>query len=415
MLVRTGVLVRRGEEMPLAALLQLRATSNRLREVITGHMPGDMSYHLKNRTDRNKVVVILLNFRFTLSLVFLMALGQRWLRLRHNSESGSCVQLQHVQLLLRLAGPAVECLYADIRFTPFLHMLPNLRHVVLQTFDLPEGALGNLFDVGSLIALTSLSCLSLGGGAFSVQQMEQLTQLRSLCLNDFQKLSDHPGPFCQLPTSLTSLDLVSDWYCPSGPSVGPVLQFGGQLESLILDQAYMQDLHNDPACLSTFACLQQLTCLTLSIQDGSSASTELNLPKLQSMHAEFQSWPSGPHPHWQLHGCPALRSLTLKYVCYEDELDDGVSRSLDLRGIHGGSVSSLHLELQVPNQIRAVADFDAWRLEEVSLEYENPESECAEHERTDWRKNQSVRDILGCLVGHFPLSEVNVNEEHVCD
>ena len=43
------------EHMPLAAILQLRATSRSLCEVITGHMPGKLGYELKGITDRNKV------------------------------------------------------------------------------------------------------------------------------------------------------------------------------------------------------------------------------------------------------------------------------------------------------------------------------------------------------------------------
>lgn len=320
-----------------------------------------------------------------------------------------------MQALHRLAGSHIEFMSADVRFTTFLHLLPNLRRVELQTYHVPRDAISNILDLGSLVALTSLHTLSLQGGGFVLEQLDSLTQLKSLSLA-MKLLSPIIGPLCQLPCSLTSLNTASTGgHCRSRGAMSLLLQFQGLLQSLTLDVPDMRDLTTgNPAKLSAFACLQQLTHLHFAIgcdELNSGECSELNLPKLQSLHAEFEYSPNGPYPQWQLRGCPELHRMTL--VCYDHDLygDDGNGSrgKVDLRGILGIQVSSLHLALHIPEDARFVAAFSAWELETVSIESTSPSTS------KDWPNSQTVQDVLGCLACHVPMRKVMVNYEWVCD
>ena len=329
------------------------------------------------------------------------------------------MQLQQVQALRRLAGPRIERLSADIRFTPFLHLLPNLRQVDLQTGDFARCAIRSFFDIGSMVVLTSLHTLSLQGGQFLLEHSNKLTQLRFLSLTDFHLHTEGGGPFCCLPGLLTRLDMTSvgddsDMPYEGAYPVSPLRHFEGQLRSLTLGAADMEVLGDDPAKLSRLACLQQLTHLHFSLlcdELNQVMCSELNFPQLQSLHAEFESWPDGPYPCWQLGGCPELHSLTLMY----SDASDSSQRAVDLQDIHGSRASSLHLALDLPEHVKACAAFDTWRLETVSIEYHDPASGDDELMRMQWPRSQSVMGILGCLACYVPMGNVTVNHERVSD
>ena len=260
--------------------------------------------------------------------------------------------------------------------------------------------------------LTSLHTLSLQGGHFTVEHLEKLTQLSSLSLISFDLHRDFVRPFCQLPPSLTSLNMAScACCCATRITMSRLLHFQAHLQSLTLGGSDMLDLDNSTAKLSALACLQQLTHLQFAMNGGElNGCTELHFPKLQSLHAQFVNWPNVEYPHWHLGGCPELRTMTLLY--YDDLQSE--APVVDLRGIHGCQLTSLHIELHLAEYIRALAAFDAWRLDAVSIGYVCSDPGIV-YDRTEWPKSQSVRDILGCLACHVPASKVTVNGERVCD
>ena len=392
-LVATGHL-----SLSVAALADLRTISRQMHDLITGHMPGSLHHKLISRPDRIQV-----------QAAGCRALSRSTGRLQNRAASRLCVQLQQVQALRRLAGVHIEHLCADIRFTPFLHLLPKLRRLELQTRDIAPGVIGSTFDMGSLIALTSLSALELKGGKFNLDHLEKLTQLSSLSLIKWR--TEDSGPFCQLPCALTRLDMeVYVWSPAKHTYLSPLLHFQGQLRSLTIGKHDMNHLGNDLAKLISLGCMQQLTHLQFELLGGElTGCIDLNLPNLQSLHARFGFWPDGPYPHWQLAGCPELRRMTLLY--FDDE--ESEQEAVDLRGIHGCQVASLHLQLHLPYFVRAVAAFHKWRLETVSIEHDCPDL-APPHNRKSWPKSQSVQGILSCLAGHV-TGNVTVNDEQFSD
>ena len=317
------------------------------------------------------------------------------------------MQLLHLQTLRRLVGPSqLISLDSSLSYVPFVFVLPALQRLRLSYFpawcaEHPK----RMLDLGSLAAVTSLRVLELEGTDVHLHYLAQLTQLEALVLTDVAHPAGAKAPSLHIPVSLTRLELqTSDWEDPA--DVGsipmsdlamPKLQtFKGHLLSLTLDPHFLCEMKG-PSHLSALACLQQLTELKLGSHRGTPVDGQLAFSCLQSLHLTMIRWSASQRPDWDLAGCPALQTLSLEL--HVDE-PDGMQR-LDLRGIRSCLASTLDLQLGVGDEMRAIADFSGWVLKEVNIA-------CGTFEGR-WYAEQSVRDLLGALVGHVEFSNVFVD------
>ena len=293
---------------------------------------------------------------------------------------------------------------SSLSYIPFVFILPSLQRLRLNSISAwcaehPK----KMLDLGSLAAVTSLRVLELEGTDVYLHYLAQLTQLEALVLTDVAHPAGAKASSLHIPVSLTRLELqTSDWEDPA--DVGsipmsdlamPKLQtFKGHLLSLTLDPHFLCEMKG-PSHLSALACLQQLTELKLGSVRGTPVDGQLAFSCLQSLHLEMVEWPAGQHPQWGLAGCPALQTLSLDLRVNEPK----ETCRLDLRGITSCLASTLIVNmLDVNDDMRAIADFSGWLLKEVDIA-------CGTY-KGRWYAEQSVRDLLGALVGHVEFSNV---------
>lgn len=324
------------------------------------------------------------------------------------------MQLLHLQTVLRLVGgPGLTSLSSSLSYVSYMHLMPALQHLELTPYPAwhVEQPIPKL-DLGALAAVSSLRVLKIIGTNCTLKYMEHLSQLKALVLTDTTHPVGVTAPCLKLPLSLTRLGFqMADWgdsAVEAGytrPLAITVLHaFQGELRSLTLDPQFVIEFRESQ--LSTLACLQNLTHLKLGFFVGPTLGGRLDLASLQSLHLDTAYWSAGQHPMLNLDSCPNLQSLLLSY-CGGDQVG---SRMIDLRGITGCLASSLHLELDVSTEMRAIANFSGWRLRAVTIAspviYTLPGGR-------EWRTVQSVHDVLGALAGHVPARNVTVDDERL--
>lgn len=310
-----------------------------------------------------------------------------------------------------LVGPRLSSLQSSTSYLPFLHLLPALENLKLNTSAASAAEEHiTILDLGPLAAVATLRELTIEGGHYHFEYLDQLTQLHALELIDLGPPADETISRLGLPTSLTRLVLEScDWdfagaLGPMPAWARPSLQvFQGRLLSLTLDPPFVGIFDDAPSQLSGLAGLQQLTHLKLGCVMGMSVDGRFALSSLQSLQLETFDWPAGQHPSWDLTSCPSLTSISLVYREWEHGHDS--MRVLDLRGITGCLAATLDLELQVKSDMRAIASFSAWVLKGVHISAFCP--------LRNWRMVQSVHDLIGALAGHLLIPNVVVNNERL--
>ena len=259
-------------------------------------------------------------------------------------------------------------------------------------------------DLGPLTALQGLRELNINEGRFHLKHLEQLTQLKALSLDDLGPPEGATAPQLQLPVSLTEMELAltaKSFYpvkCIPVWARSALQSFEGHLLSLLLSPPFGCESQAGVTRLSSIACLQQLTDLTLCLI-GPSSDGQLVFSSLQYLRLEIFDWPAEWQPRWDLTGCPNLSALSLRVQgC------DVRQPSLDLRGITGCLASTLLLQLDVEADVRSSADFAGWMLEAVDITARSGQT---------WRGMQSVHDLIGALAGHLPICQVTVDGERL--
>ena len=289
-------------------------------------------------------------------------------------------------------------------------MLINLQHLELTCCQVSghyAPVQGVQLDLGALCLLKRLRCLHIEYRKFTIKHLDRLQSVQELQLTDVGFFLPGPharqAPICLLPQSVTRLLML----CPiwrerkhETPALWSMFElFKGRLRSLTLEPHFMEQLGSNIADLSALPCLQELQELDLAVCSGLGMHChQLAFSSLRFLDLHYEGWSADSPPMWDLSSCVALLHLALFW-------DDaaGESGPIDLRGIRVGSQQlSLHLELCVPSDKRALADFASWSLGAFTVQ-----TMC-----TEWRQVQSVQDVIDALlVCNVPMSKVRVQNE----